>query len=178
MHVERIAAPLRGIYRDIVTGRDGRVVHDSGWNANTVVDSCRTLLAGFVRNASAGGISFLAVGQGEPTWDSSGAPAPDPATTNDLVNRFSETVPAADLVLEYLDAGDNVTGTPTNRLQVTATLPPGFPAALPGLSTYPLREFGLFGSLDGADLMINCIRHPVIHKDEGSSLIRVVRLYF
>jgi hypothetical protein len=177
-NLARIAAPLRGMYRDILAGHDGRVVYDSGWHSNTIVDNCRTLLAGFMRNQTAGGISFLAVGQGDPAWDTSGAPAPDPGTTTDLVNRFAGTIAAADLVLEYLDATDAVTGTPTNRIQVTATLPPGFPTPLPGQSTYPLREFGLFGTLDGGDIMINCIRHPVIQKDATTSLIRVVRLYF
>lgn len=36
----------------------------------------------------------------------------------------------------------------------------------------PLREFGLF---DGKDYMINGVRHPVIHKDAASTLVRVIR---
>lgn len=39
----------------------------------------------------------------------------------------------------------------------------------------PLREFGLFGLFDGKDYMINCVRHPVIHKDAASTLVRVIR---
>ena len=46
------------------------------------------------------------------------------------------------------------------------------------LSSYPLREFGLFGKYGTIPYMIDCIRHPVIHKDTSTTLVRVVRLYF
>jgi hypothetical protein len=169
-----ITDSLRGIYRDVLRGRDGRLLYDSGWRDNTIVDSCRVLLAGFMGNAGAAGIQSLAVGEGDPAWDLSGAPAPDPATT-DLVRRYTPAV--EDLSLEYLDAADAVVPGPTSRLQVTARLVPGYPTPRPGMHSYPLREFGLFGRLDGSDFMVDCIRHPVIHKHEAAALIRVVRLY-
>ena len=111
-------------------------------------------------------------------WDNTGAPAPDPATTTDLVNRFTPTIPVANLALVYLNDTDIEVVGPTNRLQITATLPPGYPTPLAPLTTYPLREFGLFGRFGGNDYLINCIRHPVILKDVSTTLIRIVRLYF
>jgi hypothetical protein len=88
------------------------------------------------------------------------------------------------LELVYLNDLDEAVTVPTPRLQITATLEEGVPPAPePQVSTYPLREFGLFGKyVDDSSIeheyMIDCIRHPVIHKDESATLIRVVRLYF
>jgi hypothetical protein len=135
------------------------------------------LLAGLIKNDPSSGIQYLALGQGLKEWDIAGAPPTEPPTT-DLVNRFSPPIPVSELDLVYLDENDAVVIGPTNRLQITATLEPGYPVPISPLTTYPLREFGLFGSLGGTDYMINNIRHPVIHKDSSSTLIRVVRLYF
>lgn len=169
---------IRGIYRDVLLRPGGHVERDSGWVSNTIVTRCRVLLAGFVRNEPTDGIQYLAVGRGSDTWDTAGIPPSNPDTTTDLVQRYAPPLPFAELEMAYLDAADEVQSAPSPRLQVTATLGPGYPAPLTGLRTYPLREFGLFGRLGGVDYMINSIRHPVIHKDEAATLIRVVRLYF
>jgi len=176
--MESIGGSIVGIYRDVLMGADHRVTYDGGWVSNTILDRCRILLTGFMRNDPADGIQYLAVGQGLETWDTNGAPAPDSVATTDLVNRYDPPIPVASLNLEYLDDSDAVVAGPTYRLQITATLEPGYPAPLAPLSTYPLREFGLFGRLGGVDYMINGIRHTVIHKDVSATLIRVVRLYF
>jgi hypothetical protein len=176
--MEVIDTPIKGIYRDILKGPGDRIIEDRGWLSNTIVTRCRLLLAGFMKNEPSDGIQFMAVGQGLEAWDSGGAPALDPATTTDLVNRFTPPVPVASLALVYLDAADTEVAGPTSRLQITATLPPGYPTPLAPLTTYPLREFGLFGHFGGEDYMINCIRHPVILKDVSTTLIRIVRLYF
>ncbi|MDD5322496.1 MAG: hypothetical protein PHD43_18165 [Methylococcales bacterium] len=176
--MEKIGA-LKGIYRDILSAGDGRIIHDSGWVSNTIVDRCRILLAGFVKNeSSSGGIQFLAVGRGLDAWDKEGPPASEPAATIDLVNRHAPPLPVNRLNIVYLDEAASVVANPTNRLQITATLVPGYPPPLAPLNTYPLREFGLFGRFDGNDYMINSIRHPVIHKDADATLVRVIRLYF
>lgn len=169
---------LKGMYRDILQGPDGDVRHDSGWTSNTIVERCHVLLAGFMNHDLTNGIQFLAVGRGDAAWDTPAGPPPPPATATDLVNRFPETIPFDQLDLTYLDLNNEVVAGPTNRLQITATLSEGFPTPPAGLSAFPLREFGLFGNFGGEDYMINYIRHPVIHKDTASSLIRVVRLQF
>lgn len=169
-------ARLKGIYRDVLLGPGGRVRFDSGWTPNTVVDRGRALLAAFLGNRPATlGIQFLAVGRGLPQWDEEGPPPPDPAAT-DLLDRHAPPIPVADLNLAYLDGGGNVVEGPTTRLQVTATLEAGYPEVVAPATAYPLREFGLFGSFDGGDFMINSVRHAVIHKDPASTLIRVIRL--
>jgi len=165
------------MYRDVLTAGDGRILYDSGWASNTIVDRCRILLAGFIKNESSSGIRFLAVGQGLEDWDAAGPPPSDPTTT-DLVTRYNPPIPVDRLSLAYLDEEAEVVANPTNRLQITATLEPGYPPPLAPLNTYPLREFGLFGSFESDDYMINNIRHPVIHKDAATTLVRVIRLYF
>jgi hypothetical protein len=176
--VERIASPIRGVYRDRLYGAGGRLLRDSGWQNNTILDGCRFLLAGFMLNETASGIASLAVGQGDPLWDVDGVPAASPSATTGLVNRFNPPIPFAELDVAYLDANEQVVAGPSMRLQITATLVAGYPAPVAPATSYPLREFGLFANLNGEDIMINTIRHPVLHKDEASTLIRVIRLYF
>ena len=81
---------LRGSYRDILKDPDRGVVYDSGWKANTIVDRCRLLLAGFMRSDASSGIHHLAVGQGDDTWDDDGIPGVDPADTTALVNAAAD----------------------------------------------------------------------------------------
>ena len=176
--MEIIGNSIKGIYHDILKGADDNIIYDSGWRSNTIVHRCRMLLAGFMKNDPSSGIQSLAVGQGLKEWDDTGAPEPDPATTTDLVNGYSPPIPVSELDMAYLDEDDSEVTGATNRLQITATLEPGYPVPVSPLTTYPLREFGLFGRFNGTDYMINSIRHPVIHKDESATLIRVIRLYF
>ncbi len=182
--METIRQALKGTYRDILIEPGRGVIFDSGWNNNTIVDTCRMLLAGFMKSDSTSGIQYLAVGQGLESWD---ADIPDivPATTDALMSKALNTPPpykhpivAADLDFAYLNASEKVVAGPTPRLQIKATLSPGVPQPVGGGTTYPLREFGLFGRFDNTDYMINCIRHPVIHKGPTATLIRSVRLYF
>lgn len=175
--MEHIGGQIKGIYRDILQDSDSAVIHDSGWVSNTIVERCRILLAGFMRNDSSDGIQHLAFGQGLETWDDDGTPQPDPLATG-LVDQYNPPIPVANLTITYLDENDLEVSAPTSRLQITAILPPGYPVPLAPLTTYPLREFGLFGRFSGTDFMINSIRHAVIHKDASATLIRMIRLYF
>lgn len=178
--MDEICSSIKGIYRDVLRDRDNNIIFDSGWVPNLIVDRCRILLAAFMKNDGSNGIQFLRVGRGKADWDTDGAQPPT-ATLERLEEQDHPfTINAADLELAYLNEQDaEVTG-PTHRLQITATLGVDQPPPLPGsnLSTYPLREFGLFGQYGSDEYMIDCIRHPVIHKDVSSTLIRVVRLYF
>lgn len=175
--MEIIGTSIRGIYRDILKGKGNNTIYDSGWVSNRIVDSCRTLLAAFMKNDQPNGIQYLAVGKGLEEWDTTGAPPADSSVTQ-LMDPDPFTIDVENLSLVYLKENDEEVEGPTNRLQITATLGTNeLPAVLP-LSSYPLREFGLFGKFGGKDYMIDCIRHPVIHKDVSATLIRVVRLYF
>jgi hypothetical protein len=180
--MHRIAASMHGMYRDVLENSKGEVLHDSGWRANTIVDGCRLLLAGFMKNDASQGLQKLYVGEGKEEWDTqwddNPAPAPAPVTTEGLENPYSTGVVLKKADIDYLDGSDKPVLSPTNRIQIKVKLEPGYPAPLAPLMTYPLREFGLFGVFDGKEFMVNCIRHPVIHKDASSTLYRIVRLYF
>jgi len=172
-----IGNSIKGIYRDLLKGPNDDIIYDSGWVSNRIVDRCRKLLAGFMKNDQPKGIQFLAVGQGKKEWDTSGAPPPNSSVTK-LMDPNPFTIDVKNLSLVYLKENDEEVKGPTNRLQITATLGTNEPPAVASVSSYPLREFGLFGKFGGKDYMIDCIRHPVIHKDVSATLIRVVRLYF
>jgi hypothetical protein len=177
--MEIISASIRGIYRDILKGKGNNTIYDSGWVSNRIVDRCRTLLAAFMKNDQPHGIQYLAVGTGLEKWDTTGAPPPDSSVIQlEDPNPYKIQVDDIDFNLVYLNENDVEVDGPTNRLQITVTLGPKEPPAVEPLSSYPLREFGLFGKFGSKDYMIDCIRHPVIHKDVSATLIRVLRLYF
>jgi hypothetical protein len=166
---------IHGIYRDRLIHPNGTIAHDSGWCTNLIVLRCRILLAAFLRNDTALGIRALQVGRGDTAWDTAPPPAADPGTTVQLVDPAPFTIPVANLTFQYLNQTDGVATTATNRLEVTATLGPNQPTPI-GSPPFPLREFGLFGELNGTAFMIDYIRHPLIEKDGAATLERRVRL--
>jgi hypothetical protein len=179
-NAESVTVELHGMFRDVLRDADGNVTWDSGWQKNAIVADCRRLLAGFMRGAPSTtlGIQGLRVGAGLPVWDQ--PPGPPPPTPNQvaLVDPNPFTVQRASLQLAYL-TGATVTATPTNRLQIVATLGPGVPPWPDGThSTATLREFGLFGRLDGTDVLLNYRTHPAIAKDPSSTLERTIWLIF
>jgi hypothetical protein len=166
---------IQGIYRDRLLYADGTVARESGWRKNLIVLRCRILLAAFLHNDTALGIQSLQVGRGDPAWDTTPPPVADPSTTVGLVDPAPFTIPVANLTIQYLNPTDGVVAAPTNRVQVTATLGPNQPTPI-GAPPFPLREFGLFGSLNGTPFMIDYIRHPLIEKDGAITLERRIRL--
>ncbi len=183
--MERIGDALKGIYRDVLKDRDNNIIFDSGWKSNLIVKSCRELLSAFMKNDTpTSGIQCLKVGQGNPLWDEQGTPKPEPGD-KELKDPNPFVIDVSKLEIVYLNEQDAPVPGPSSRLQITATLgideppppQPTEPQETP-LSSYPLREFGLFGKYGTESYMIDCIRHPVIHKDASTTLVRVVRLYF
>jgi hypothetical protein len=170
---------IKGIYSDRLIHPDGTIVSASGWRNNAIVLSCRVLLTAFMKNdATALGIRSLQLGRGDTSWDTAAAPpVADPNTTTKLTDAAPYVIGVSNLKLEYLNAADIVVSTPTNRLQITATLGPGQPT--PASSPpYPLREFGLFAQFNGVAQMIDYVRHPLLQKDGALTLERKVRLIF
>ncbi len=163
-----------GIFHDRLL-RPGGPVRDLGWRCNLVVDRCRELLAAFLRGDSPLGIRSLRLGSGLAQWDET-PPAPPARVDQQLVDPSPFVVPLAAEDIDYLDAAGEPTTGPSHRLGVSVTLDPGQPPPLPNETTFPLREFGLFGSLGGEDFMINYVRHPVIHKEAGDTLVRTLEL--
>lgn len=182
---EIITMHLYGRYHDVLRDPQGRVIWDRGWQKNTIVIDCRRLLAGFMHGDSQTlGIQGLEVGMGLPAWDQPpGLPAPNTMQVA-LVDPNPYTVPMSAIKINYFDSNTgNVSATPTNSLQVVATLGPNMPpwpeaGPNPAHPTATLREFGLIGQLDGATVLINYVAHAALVKSSASTLERTIRLVF
>ena len=170
--MENIGNSLRGMYRDTLFNSDNRLVFDSGWASNTIVEGCRILLASFMKGDAILGISYMKVGSG------SGQPN---TSLDELVSPYCEQ--PVDVEINYMEDDGNgklilsTSSSPSKWLEITATLDPGFPNKN-GCSE--LREFGLFSKQkhNNKDIMINCVFHPLIQKAETDTLKRVIRLFF
>jgi len=170
---QQAAAGLHGLYHDVLTDARGAVIWDRGWKRNAITGDCKRLLAALLKgDAASAGIQGLLVGRGDPGWDQGATPAPQASQTK-LVDPAPWLAPLAALTMDFLDGGD-VAATPTNKLQIKATLGPN----APNWPSVSLREFGLAGKLGGATCLINCVTHPVIVKDPSSTLTRTVWLVF
>jgi hypothetical protein len=134
-------------------------------------------MAGFMKRSRVVGIYALAVGRGEEGWDTA---SPGPPTTD--MTKLTDPRPFKIKIrpnqITYLDAAGELSTVPTNRIQIKLTLAPGTPPIGAGETSYPLREFGLFGRLGRSDYMIDYVRHHVIHKGAGDELDRTIRLIF
>jgi hypothetical protein len=172
---------LHGKFRDVMVDGEGRVILETGWQKNAIVEDCHRLLIGFLRGAPTTtlGIQGLQVGAGLPIWDLTTTPAPS-TTQTALVDPNPHTVPLASLTFNYLAAG-TPTGTPTNLLEIVATLGPNVPPwpDIPsGHPTGTLREFGLVARLNGTNVLINYRTHAAIAKHPLSTLTRTIWLEF
>lgn len=166
----------KGIYHDRWISPRGTVV-ELGWRSNMVVDRCRFLLAAFMKGDPTNGIQILKVGQGDESWDDE-PPEPPVRTIEQLTDPSPVDIPINLSQIVYLDAAGNPIERPTHRLRITVLLEPGTPPIESGETSYPLREFGLFGQFGSQQYMIDYVRHPVIHKQADDSLERIVHLIF
>ncbi|MFF0445264.1 hypothetical protein ACFYT4_02400 [Streptomyces sp. NPDC004609] len=170
---------LTGEYRDVLLDPSGRVTWDSGVRRNTIVADCKRLLCGFVQGSTTThGITGLQVGQGHDTWDRPPGPPPALPTDTRLADPKPFTVAAGSLQIDYV-IGPNVVATPSNQLQIVATLGPNEPP-WPD-NDHPnrtLREFGLAGTLGTDTVLIDYVTHPAIPRDPESTLKRTIRLVF
>lgn len=186
--MEHVGSGIRGIYRDLLRDEYGQLLHDSGWNSNKIVIGCRKLISGYMKNdPSIGiqGVQHLAVGYGQESWDAGTIPPPLESTfqlenkaVDDEVKIKVNPSDTTFLTMTYLDSNDIETDAVSDRLQITAVLGLNYPEPTTEERTYPLREFGLFGEYNDEIFMINCIRHPVIHKGPTATLERIVQLHF
>lgn len=153
---------------DPVTGERTEVGHYH----NLVVDACSTLIA-MVLKGGGSGIQYMAVGSGSSSWANDALPSPT-ANTVKLVNEtFRKAVPTGSMV--YIDGSNVVSGTPTNRVQITLTL-------LEAEANGELRELAFFGgnatATKDSGLMLNHKIHALIYKTSGMQLERVMRFTF
>jgi len=166
----------KGIYQDRLVRAENQII-DFGWNSNIIVDRCRYLLAAFMKGDTSSGIQTLKVGRGLESWDNI-SPEPPTRIIEQLTDPSPIDIPIGSSQIEYLDATGNSTPGPTQRLRITLTLGVDSPPVASGKTSYPLREFGIFGLFGTEEYMIDYVRHPVIHKQAADILDRTIHLIF
>jgi beta-lactam-binding protein with PASTA domain len=156
---------VRGGFRDRLESRSGTRV-ETPWTANLVVYRALDLIGHLLCNARGlAGICYLAVGEGDASWDASPPPA-DPARTRLTAETFRTR----------LEPGDSLTYDPASgRVHVRVSLGRG-------QATGTLRELGLFGgnasSRPGSGFLVNHKVHAPLEKGEDDVLERELFLAF
>jgi beta-lactam-binding protein with PASTA domain len=148
---------LQGAFRDRLEGPSG-TRRDGAWRANLVVWSALDLIGALLCNHSTG-VTYLAVGSGDPAWDTN-PPPPD----------RGRTLLAAEVFRVRLEPGRTLTYDPaTGRVHVRVSIGRG-------KATGTLRELGLFGgdasARPGSGTLVNHAVHPRIEKAENDTLLR------
>lgn len=157
---------------DTITYADGK--QEVRRYFNTVVNDCSKLIACLMKGQSGySGIKYWAVGSGNPNMSNTNPDTPSVTDTKLQAETFRKAIDPANIV--FLDGSNNVSATPTNKLQISITF-------LENEANGELREFGLFGgdatSNKDTGIMINRKIHPLIYKTSGMRLDRVIRISF
>jgi hypothetical protein len=188
---ERFELSLKGMWRDKyewVSGpNEGKIV-ETGWKPNQIQNSATYLVAGlFARrgedptSAPSGwnglrGISYLAVGTGDTSWEVS-PPTQNPADTSLYNEYFRKELSFTNLgyIATGLDPGSPTVLGPTTKIQTTCLF-------TPSEANGSMREFALFGGLADEDtdsgFMINWVVHPLIVKDSSLIITRTIEIEF
>lgn len=181
---------IKGEYRDVLS-RNGKVIVDTGWKSNTIVDDYGRFLAALMKKDFGDkvvGIDYMAVGSGSANsaafkenvikfFKSGKLDQPYKPTPEDWVwaNKIE-----ADTMIRYLDEKGNVIVDPneiTNKLEIKVK----FGETEPSVDTLEFREFALLGiDKSNPDMMffINHVDHGLITKDPSMELTRTIELTF
>lgn len=175
------AKNVKGRWRDVVTRRmpDGteKVVEDTGWKSNMIVQGMPKLLAGLMRNESTyiGGILQHAIGNGNPAWDIPGPPTPAYNSTQ-LVAEYFRKPPTS---ISYLDPLGLPSPVITGSILIQTVFDYG---EANGMAGEYIREQGLFGGtatgVGNSGIMANLIYHVAKWKDSNVKITRYINIIF
>lgn len=175
-HADESVVRVKGEYRDRIFDAQGNLLEDRGWKGNQVQNTNATVLAALVKKqASWQGFQYLALGEGQSSWDTS---APAQAETDTTLNNegFRKAVSAGNVTWRDPSSFADVDPTPTNVIQVDITI------ATTEANGLSLREFGLFGGTatvtPDSGYMMNWVVHSRIDKDPSISIQRSIRWTF
>src|SRR5258706_10593878 len=162
-----------GCYRDVVSERGAVRWQSGGWRHNLIVASAWPLVTALLRKEpNALGITFCAVGEGDPAWDTN---PPQPSVETAHLHREIARAPVGVADMRYIDAAGRPAKTWTHRLELTVVIP--------AASTLRrVREFGLVGGDASGSAntrrLINYAVHPVIELRAKQTPKRTIRLSF
>ena len=168
---------IKGYYHDTLFDSKRRLIRESGWNSNLVVNKCNLLMAMLMkRHADFEGILYCAVGEGEEEWDTS---RPIPLLPDTKLTKEVYRQPISVDQINYIDENGQPSDTPTNHLDISVEFN-GEDIVSNG--TQPIREFGLFGgdATDDADsgYLINRVTHDRYDLTPLLTLNRKIHLTF
>lgn len=161
-----------GEVKDTIYHADGRV--EVREFRNTIVNGIGKLVACLLK-AQAGykGIQYWAVGSGSEGWDNVNPPvalATDTGCTNEIGRK---AIPTSAIV--FLDTNNNVTATPTNKIQITVTFGEND-------CNGTWREFAIFGgnatTTRNSGIAINHKTHAILVKTNTMVVERQIRFTF
>lgn len=156
---------------------------------NLVVNSAYIAIAmAMAYGRGHGGFMYWALGTGDgsdtSSWDagvgdgSIAAEATDTALANEVYRKHLD-ISSPDVSIDFIDTQNNVSATPTNRLQISVTFNETEPYS--DQSAF-LREWGIFGGdasgTLGSGYLINRKTHVTYEKTQFSKLERVLRFTF
>lgn len=155
----------------LIDAKTGEVIEERVYN-NLVVDKCSVLIAGLMKGALTG-IQYFAVGSGSSSWNNSSLPSPATTDTQLLAETYRKAITANDI--KFIDANNNESSTPTNRLQIKVTFNESE-------ANGELRELAIFGggatATKNSGYMLNRKIHALIYKTSGMKLERIIRFTF
>lgn len=169
--LERVGSgeTLAGYWRDIYTDAQGRVLEQTPWRHNLVVDVFANLTAGLCiadghggYGATYKGVQYLAVGDNDAGVTNVNAGVTTAHGDSELHHEIYRVGISS---AYFADNSGNSVNSAQPNFGVTATIPLGQPAAFSG-TTINLLEFGLFGG--------NGIAVPTNHAEHGLMIDRVV----
>lgn len=164
-----------GMWQDIYRGVDGKEIGRTEWQYNQIQNDASAVVAGLLSRAGQRvpfdapqvfeGCLYLAIGQGQVSWDST-PPVQDRADTTLDTEYFRKAINP--LSMAFLDADDSptfpVVAGPSRMFSVNMIIELGE-------ANGTLREFGLFAgqataALDSG-LIVNWVVHPRLDKLAG-----------
>jgi hypothetical protein len=165
-----LSGEVWAILKDAKTGQVLQEYH----HTNIIVNSASILIARLLKDSTEpeAGISYLAVGTGDPRWDKQNPPAPTNIQTALVAEIARKAFTTQDTSFVDPTTGDHVS-TPTNVVDYEATF-----AETEAVG--PIVEMGLFGG-DASDMPnsgneVNYRTFPVLNKSSSMTLTIIIRI--
>jgi len=137
---------------------------------NKILNGAGLMLAQFCQNETLSGLTYIAVGTGDPSWGDN-PPEPDVTQTELVAEIYRKPI----MVRRYLDESFNTVPGPTRIIEVEVTF-------MEHEANGPWREMGLFGGNATADLnsgyLFAARNFKVKNKEDDEQVSIAWRLYF